>query len=258
MGVHTMTSSSSRSYVLLASRSRDDNKVNNYRWQSDDINSSNNNKNNRITKRSYGDRSSHGQIKTFTADGSSVIYDLDTLIPPMNRSSIASFMQKTSKYKHRFYGEDLMKIVQKLTDLPDSMSMIQLSQLVNSLRIYDDKDKAVAHLIKVITKKVRNSEVILGSLAVGNMLYGLKGMKSDSLEVLYLLTELTKLVKTCTEPLNAQDVSMMLYGLQGMSIDCPDVIGLLRELPQLVMTCKEQLKAREVGMMLYGLQGVLS
>jgi len=56
-----------------------------------------------------------------------------------------------------------MKIVQKLTDLPDSMRMIQLSQLVNSLRIYDDKDEAVVYLIKVITKKVRNSKVILGA-----------------------------------------------------------------------------------------------
>jgi len=158
MGGHILTSSSSilsslssRSYILLASRSGDDNKVNNYRWQSDDINSSSSNNIN-IRARSYGDKSNHGQNKTLKTDGSSVIYDLDTLLPPMNKSSIASFMQKTSKAEHRFYGEDLMKIVQKLTDLPDSMSMIQLSQLVNSLSIYDDKDKAVVHLIKVITK----------------------------------------------------------------------------------------------------------
>ncbi len=72
-----------------------------------------------------------------------------------------------------------MKIVQKLTDLPDSMSMIQLSQLVNSLSIYDDKDEAVVYLIKVITKKVRKSKVILGAQAVG--------MKSDSPEVIALL-----------------------------------------------------------------------
>jgi hypothetical protein len=148
--------SSSRSYVLLASRSRGDNKVNNDRWQNGDINrSSNKINNNNITARSYGDKSGHGQIKTFETDDSSVIYDLDTLLPPMNKSSIASFMQKTSKAKHRFYGEDLMKIVLKLTDLPDSMSMIQLSQLVNSLRIYDDKDEAVLHLIKVIAEKVK-------------------------------------------------------------------------------------------------------
>ena len=70
-------------------------------------------------------------------------------------------MQRASKDKHRFYGKDLMKIVQKLTDLPDSMRMIQLSQLVNSLRIYDDKDEAVVYLIKVITKKVRKSKAIL-------------------------------------------------------------------------------------------------
>ena len=160
MGGHILTSSSSRSYVLLASRSRDDNKVNNYRWQSDDINSSINNSIN-ITARSYGDKSGHKQIKTLKTDDRSDIYDLVKKLPFMNNSDIASNMQRASKAKHRFYGENLMKIVQKLTDLPDSMSMIQLSQLVNSLSIYDDKDEAVVYLIKVITKKVWKSEVIL-------------------------------------------------------------------------------------------------
>ena len=232
----SILSSSSRSYVLLACRSGDDNKVNNYRWQSDDINSSNNNNNNNITARSYSDKSGHGQIKTFESDGSSVIYDLHTLLPPMNKSSIASFMQKTSKVEHRFYGEDLMKIVQKLTSLDDSMRMIPLSQLVNSLSIYDDKDKAVVYLITVITKKVRKSKVILGAQAVGNMLYGLKGMKSDSLEVRALLTELTQLVQTCIEPLEAKNVGIILYGLKGMKSNCPEVIALLRELSTLRRT----------------------
>jgi hypothetical protein len=70
-------------------------------------------------------------------------------------------MQRASKDKHRLYGEDLMKIVQKLSSLDDSMSMIPPSQLVNSLSIYDYKDEAVVHLIEVITKKVRKSEVLL-------------------------------------------------------------------------------------------------
>ena len=79
--------SSSRSYVLLASRSRGDNKVNNDRWQM--VTSIVVAKLTITTKRSYGDKSGHGQIKTFEADGSSVIYDLDTLLPPMNKSSIS-------------------------------------------------------------------------------------------------------------------------------------------------------------------------
>ncbi len=82
--------------------------------------------------------------------------------------------------------------------------------------------------------------MILGAQAVGNMLYGLKGMKSDSPEVIDLLTELTQLVKTCTEPLNSQEVSMMLNGLQGMSSDCSEVIDLLRELTQSVKSSEPQ------------------
>jgi hypothetical protein len=101
LGGHVLISSSSRSYVLLASRSGDDNKVNNYRWQSDDINSSNNNKNS-ITARSYVDKSGHKQIKTFRADGSRSDYrDLDKKLQSMNNSDIASFMQRASKAKHR-------------------------------------------------------------------------------------------------------------------------------------------------------------
>ena len=130
--------------------------------------------------------------------------DLVEKLPFMSNRDIASFMQRASKAEHRFYGEDLMKIVQKPASLDDSMRMIPLSQLVNSLSIYDDKDEAVVHLIEVITKKVRKSEVILNSQAVGNMLYGLKGMKSDSPEVRALLTELPRLVKTCYEPLKAK------------------------------------------------------
>ena len=163
MGGHILTSSSSilsSSYVLLAPRSRDYIKVNNYRWQSGDINGRSNNTNNSITARSYGDKSGRGQKKTLKADDRSDYLDLVKKLPFMNNSDIASNMQRGSKAEHRFYGEDLMKIVQKLASLDDSMRMIPLSQLVNSLSIYDDKDEAVVHLIEVITKKVRKSEVI--------------------------------------------------------------------------------------------------
>ena len=56
-------------------------------------------------------------------------------------------MQRASKAEHRFYGEDLMKIVQKLASLDDSMRMIPLLQLVNSLSIYDDKDVEIMIII---------------------------------------------------------------------------------------------------------------
>ena len=69
-----------------------------------------------------------------------------------------------------------------------------------------------------------------------------------------LLKELPRLVKTCTEPLKAQNVGNMLYGLQGMKSDCPEVRALLRELPRLVKTCTEQFTAQEISNMLYGLQ----
>ena len=48
---------------------------------------------------------------------------------------------------------------------------------------------------------------------------------------------------TCTEPLKAQAVGNMLNGLQGMKSDSPEVKALLRELPRLVKTCTEPLTA---------------
>ena len=52
----------------------------------------------------------------------------------------------------------------------------------------------------------------LKAQGVGNMFYGLQGMKSDCPEVRALLRELPGLVKTCTKR-GAQAVGMMLYGL---------------------------------------------
>ena len=87
MGGHILTSSSSilsSSYVLLAPRSRDYIKVNNYRWQSGDINGRSNNTNNSITARSYGDKSGRGQKKTLKADDRSDYLDVtvETQITP--------------------------------------------------------------------------------------------------------------------------------------------------------------------------------
>ena len=84
MGGHILTSSSSilsSSYVLLAPRSRDYIKVNNYRWQSGDINGRSNNTNNSITARSYGDKSGRGQKKTLKADDRSDYLDLVKKLP---------------------------------------------------------------------------------------------------------------------------------------------------------------------------------
>ena len=84
------------------------------------INGSSNNNDNSITARSYGDKSGRGQKKTLTADDRSDYLDLVKKLPFMNNSDIASNMQRGSKAEHRFYGEYLMKIVQKLASLDDS------------------------------------------------------------------------------------------------------------------------------------------
>jgi hypothetical protein len=51
---------------------------------------------------------------------------------------------------------------------------------------------------------------------VGNSLYGLQGMSSDSSEVRAMLSALVPKVESCREALDAQHVGNSLYGLQGM------------------------------------------
>jgi len=93
---------------------------------------------------------------------------------------------------------------------------------------------------------------------VGNALYGLQGMSSDSEEVRNLLRSLVPKVISCKGLFNAQAVGNALYGLQGMSSDVVEVRDLLRALVPNVISCKEDLKAQAVGNALYGLQGMSS
>ena len=86
-------------------------------------------------------------------------------------------------------------------------------------------------LLRELPRLVKTCTEPLTAQAVGNMLYGLQDMKSDSLKERALLRELLRLVKTCTK-LDAQNLGNMLYGLQDMKSDCPEVRALLRELPR--------------------------
>ena len=53
----------------------------------------------------------------------------------------------------------------------------------------------------------------MSAQAVGNALYGLKGMSSDSAEVRGLISVLVAKVKGCKDDLSAQAVGNALYGI---------------------------------------------
>ena len=66
----------------------------------------------------------------------------------------------------------------------------------------------------------------LDEQAIGNALYGLQGMNSDSADVKLLLRAFSAQVERCTEPLIAEEVANALYRLHWMNIDDEDVKSL--------------------------------
>ena len=60
-------------------------------------------------------------------------------------------------------------------------------------------------------------------------------------------------VESCSDALKAQSVGNALYGLQKMSSDSAEVRSLLLALVPKVESCSEALKAQNVGNALYGI-----
>jgi hypothetical protein len=63
-------------------------------------------------------------------------------------------------------------------------------------------------------------------------------------------------VESCREAFNAQAVGNALYGMQQMSSDSAEVRAMLSALLPKVKSCREALKAQAVGNALYGMQGM--
>ena len=79
-------------------------------------------------------------------------------------------------------------------------------------------------MLAVLTEKIKLSKGLLDAQAIGNALYGLQGMSSDSKEVRGMLVVLTEKMKLSKELLNAQEIGNALYGLQGMSSEVKEVL----------------------------------
>ncbi len=118
----------------------------------------------------------------------------------LNFRTIAFLMQTSSIKGHRLSVQNTTalksnKIAADLQEMKSYYKMTAFSQLMYSLKNFTDKDDGILDLISVVTELFKNSEIRLGSQAVGNMFYGMKGMSSDEPEVIELLKVLTKLAK---------------------------------------------------------------
>jgi hypothetical protein len=91
---------------------------------------------------------------------------------------------------------------------------------------------------------------------LGNALYGMQGMCSDSAEVRTMLLVLIPKVEDCKNRFHSQDVGNSLYGMQAMSSDCAEVRAMLLALVPKVESCRGALNAHAIGYGLYGMQGM--
>ena len=107
--------------------------------------------------------------------------------------------------------------------------------------------------MQALSGQAQRCNELLNGQEVGNALYGLQGMSSDSADVRSLVRALSGQVQRCNEPLNGQEVGNALYGLQGMSSDNADVRSLVRALSGQMQRCNEPLDEQAVGNALYGL-----
>ena len=114
--------------------------------------------------------------------------------------TIAFLMQTSSIKEQRLSVQNLRlitaalksnKIAADLQKMDSHDKMKSFSQLMHSLNEYTDKDDGILDLIPVVTELLNNSEIRLDSQAVGNMIYGMKGMSSDKHDVIELLKVLT-------------------------------------------------------------------
>lgn len=136
---------------------------------------------------------------------------------------------------------------------PSNVSMIMIGLQRNQLQSEISRE-----FISVLSLIVKKGTITYGSQAIGNSMYGLKGMSSDKPEVRVLVAALTAEVQNSFDVLSAQEMCNAIYGLQEMSSDYVEVRNLLGALLPKINSCSEQLDSQDIGNTLYGLQGMSS
>ena len=170
---------------------------------------------------------------------------------------IASILQSSAKFGLRI--NDLEKITAELNKNTEKVTIIALSRCIYGLKsIEKNSQQDFLPLIAALTSKVRASRDRLDAQGIGNMLYGLQNLRSETREVLLLVSALVGGIQLCQELLSAQEVGNALYGLQNMSSNEKEVLQLLSVLASKVQSCQEPLSAQAVGNALYGLQNMSS
>lgn len=113
-------------------------------------------------------------------------------------------------------------------------------------------------MLKLAARKISESDAVLSSRSIGNALYGLQDMTSDTEGANELCAALASKISATGEELNGQDIGIGLYGLQGMSSASPEVRKLVAVMAEKIKFSESELDAQAMSNALYGLQSMSS
>ena len=176
----------------------------------------------------------------------------------MSSANIAEIIFLSSKKGVKLNHENFTLMTKGFQRKKRYLNAAIVSKILHGCRIYNNEDKYVLMFIRVLTRQISLSKMVLDGQGVGNCLYGLQRMSSDSDEVKGLLSELRRLVDQCPDNLSSQEIGNSLYGLKNMSSECCEVRALLSILSLKILKASEELSGQTIGNGLYGMQNMNS
>ena len=137
--------------------------------------------------------------------------DISALKQINNLNQAVNVFFTSGKNRIKLSALELSQFEQLLLKATKPLDIISFSKCLYALKVY--KFNEVKNILPILESQCSKLKQPFGRQAVGNTLYGLQNMNSDSSEVRSVLRELSKKIAECTEPLDAQEVSNALYGI---------------------------------------------
>jgi hypothetical protein len=148
-------------------------------------------------------------------------------------------------------------LLKKLQDWDREWSERDISTFIYGIRALDCIDKIDGEILKLGASKISLSKAKLSSRAIGNALYGLQDITSDTVGAVEICSALTSKIDSFAGDLSGQDIGIGLYGLQGMSADKVEVRQLVSVLAKKIANSEADFDDQAISNALYGLQVII-
>ena len=145
-------------------------------------------------------------------------------------------------------------LVERLGAWNREWSERDISMFVYGVRSLEGLDTIEGDLLRLGAKKISESSASLTSRAIGNALYGLQDITSDTDGAPALCAALADKIEMYNGDLNGQDIGIGMYGLQGMSAEVPEVRRLIDAIATKISRSISELDSQATSNALYGLQ----